>query len=107
MGSRTGDPPCLDLDLQLRDAPAPAAPRWRKTHRGLGSAPLTVQSLCLTREKWRRQARCPCRKTGFAGRINPSFRREELRRERATEPEPAPLLLERLFQAPVAAAPKE
>ena len=37
----------------------------------------------------------------------PSFRREELRRERATEPEPAPLLLERLFAAPVAAAPKE
>ena len=37
----------------------------------------------------------------------PSFRREELRRERATQPEPAPLLLERLFQAPVAAAPKE
>ena len=37
----------------------------------------------------------------------PSFRREELRRERATEAEPAPLLLERLFSAPVAAAPKE
>ena len=37
----------------------------------------------------------------------PSFRREELRRERATEPEPAPLLLERLFASPVAAAPKE
>ena len=37
----------------------------------------------------------------------PSFRREELRRERATEAEPAPLLLERLFMAPVAAAPKE
>ena len=36
----------------------------------------------------------------------PSFRREELRRERATEPEPAPLLLER-FLMPVAAAPKE
>ncbi len=36
----------------------------------------------------------------------PSFRREELRRERATEPEPAPLLLERFFM-PVAAAPKE
>ena len=33
--------------------------------------------------------------------------REELRRERATEAEPAPLLLERLFMAPVAAAPKE
>jgi len=27
--------------------------------------------------------------------------------ERATEPEPAPLLLERLFMAPVAATPKE
>ena len=38
----------------------------------------------------------------------PSFRREELRRERATEPEPAPLLLERFFMVtPVAAAPKE
>ena len=37
----------------------------------------------------------------------PSFRREEFRRERATEAEPAPLLLERLFMAPVAAAPKE
>ena len=37
----------------------------------------------------------------------PSFRREEFRRERTTEPEPAPLLLERLFAAPVAAAPKE
>ncbi len=37
----------------------------------------------------------------------PSFRREELRRERATDPDPAPLLLERLFAAPVAAAPKE
>ena len=35
----------------------------------------------------------------------PSFRREELRRERATEAEPAPLLLERFFM--VAAAPKE
>ena len=69
-GCRTGDPPCLDLDLRSRDAPAPAAPRWRKTHWGLGSVPLTVQNLCLTREKWWRQARCPCRKTGFAGRIN-------------------------------------
>ena len=68
-GCGTGDAACLDLDLQLRDAPAPAAPRWRKTHWGLGSAPVTVQSLCLTREKWRRKARCPCRKTGFAGRI--------------------------------------
>ena len=38
----------------------------------------------------------------------PSFRREEFRRERATEPEPAPLLLERVFMmSPVAAAPKE
>ena len=37
----------------------------------------------------------------------PSFRREELRRERSTDPDPAPLLLERLFMAPVAAAPKE
>ena len=38
----------------------------------------------------------------------PSFRREELRRERSLDPEPAPLLLERLFiMAPVAAAPKE
>ena len=37
----------------------------------------------------------------------PSFRREELRRERSLDPEPAPLLLERLFQSPVAAAPKE
>ena len=38
----------------------------------------------------------------------PSFRREELRRERATEAEPAPLLLERFFMVtPVAAAPKE
>ena len=37
----------------------------------------------------------------------PSFRREELRRERATEAEPAPLLLERFFMAPVAATPKE
>ena len=38
----------------------------------------------------------------------PSFRREELRRERATEAEPAPLLLERFFMTtPVAAAPKE
>ena len=37
----------------------------------------------------------------------PSFRREEFRRERATEPEPAPLLLERFFATPVAAAPKE
>ena len=36
----------------------------------------------------------------------PSFRREEFRRERASEPEPAPLLLERFFM-PVAAAPKE
>ena len=38
------------------------------------------------------------RKTGFP---------EELRRERSLDPEPAPLLLERLFMAPVAAAPKE
>ena len=38
----------------------------------------------------------------------PSFRREELRRERATDPDPAPLLLERFFMmSPVAAAPKE
>ena len=37
----------------------------------------------------------------------PSFRREEFRRERSLDPEPAPLLLERLFQSPVAAAPKE
>ena len=38
----------------------------------------------------------------------PSFRREELRRERATEPEPAPLLLERFFMmSPVVTAPKE
>ena len=37
----------------------------------------------------------------------PSFRREELRRERSLDPEPAPLLLERLFMSPVAAAPKE
>ena len=37
----------------------------------------------------------------------PSFRREELRRERSLDPEPAPLLLERLFASPVAAAPKE
>ena len=38
----------------------------------------------------------------------PSFRREELRRERSLDPEPAPLLLERFFQVtPVAAAPKE
>ena len=38
----------------------------------------------------------------------PSFRCEELRRERATQAEPAPLLLERFFQVtPVAAAPKE
>ena len=36
----------------------------------------------------------------------PSFRREELRRERSLDPEPAPLLLERFFM-PVAAAPKE
>jgi hypothetical protein len=43
--------------------------------------------------------------TEFKSRA-PSFRREELRRERATEPEPAPLLLERFFM-PVAAAPKE
>ena len=50
-GCRTGDPPCLDLDLQLRAAPAPTAPRWRKTHRGLCSAPLTVQSLCLAAGK--------------------------------------------------------
>ena len=40
--------------------------------------------------------------------VPPSFRREEFRRERATEPEPAPLLLERfLMVTPVAAAPKE
>ena len=38
----------------------------------------------------------------------PSFRREELRRERSLDPEPAPLLLERFFMVtPVAAAPKE
>ena len=37
----------------------------------------------------------------------PSFRREELRRERSLDPEPAPLLLERMFMSPVAAAPKE
>ena len=37
----------------------------------------------------------------------PSFRREELRRERATDPDPAPLLLERFFMLPVAATPKE
>ena len=37
----------------------------------------------------------------------PSFRRAEFRRERSTDPDPAPLLLERLFAAPVAAAPKE
>ena len=44
--------------------------------------------------------------TEFRSRA-PSFRREELRRERSLDPEPAPLLLERLFMAPVAAAPKE
>ena len=65
-GCGTGDAACLDLDARWR----PAAPQWRKTHWGLGSAPITIQDLCLTREKWRRQARCPCRKTGFAGRIN-------------------------------------
>ena len=42
-GCRTGDPPCLDLDLRSRDAPAPAAPRWRKTHRGRCSAPLAIR----------------------------------------------------------------
>ena len=42
-GCRTGDPPCLDLDLRSRDAPAPAAPRWRKTHRGRCSAPLATR----------------------------------------------------------------
>ena len=49
------------------------------------------------------------RKTGFPLEASaPSFRREEFRRERATEAEPAPLLLERFFMmSPVAAAPKE
>ena len=42
-GSGTGDAACLDLDARWR----PAAPQWRKTHWGLGSARITVQSLCL------------------------------------------------------------
>ena len=43
-GCRTGDPSCLDLDLRLRDAAsAPAAPRWRKAHRGRCSAPLAIR----------------------------------------------------------------
>ena len=54
---------------------------------------------------------CGLCKTGFKAQPgqNQFLRvfREELRRERATEAEPAPLLLERLFMAPVAAAPKE
>ena len=42
-GCGTGDAACLDRDLRWRDAPAPAAPRWRKTHRGRCSAPLAIR----------------------------------------------------------------
>ena len=41
-GCWPGDAACLDLDLRSRDAPAPAAPRWRKTHRGRCSAPFSA-----------------------------------------------------------------
>ena len=47
-GYGTGDAASLAF-ISTHAAPVPAAPRWRKTHRGSCSAPLAARGLCLSR----------------------------------------------------------